>query len=145
MAIDQCKACQPCITQLALGNQSFKQQVLLALCALVSGEVTFPAAEQIPSLSMGFGSITAAYVDTTFLGVDGDAIYVRVANTTNRDIQLSFDGGITEGPIVPLGTVREFNFREMGISLSGVELDIKYINGVAPTTGAVLFDGFRTA
>jgi hypothetical protein len=141
MALTPCNPCG-CIP----GNellQTYHQNVRITLCEILAasgGGGAASVANNIPALEVLFGTITNAFVATTFLAADGVARSMAVFNNTNAVIQLSYDG-VAAGPIIPPGVFRQIDFAANGRVLTAADVFIKYV-GAAPTLGSVIFDGF---
>lgn len=119
--------------------------MLILLCSINTntggGGGTPTPIVNLPAKSIAFGTLTNAYATTSFLDSSAIARELGVTNNTNQDVQISYDG-TTNGPIIPAGQFRPFEYGADGRVLSATDIWIKYLNGVAPTLGAVLLDGF---
>lgn len=143
MALTPCAPCN-CIAG-NIPNDKFKQDVEIILCAIASS-VTPPPVDtdltNIPAVSIAAASTTVGFSTTGFTSAGGYLRQLGVQNNTNQDIQLSYDGGTTAGPIVPLGTFRQIDFVTNGGVMPMATLFMKYLNGAQPTLGQVVIDGF---
>lgn len=113
------------------------------LTTWVDDEIRFGAIPiiNIPAIEVAAASLTNAYVALNFLDAEGKARFIHILNNTNQDIQISYDG-TTDGPIAIVGETRDLNYAAgLGI-LEATDIWIKYLNGVAPTLGEVLMDGY---
>lgn len=142
MALTPCAPCS-CIAG-NIPNDKFKQDVEIILCNIAAGLA--PVADvdlnNVPAASVGFASIGAVYGTSGFTPTGGYLRSLGVQNSTDQDIQLSYDGGVTAGPIVPSGTFRQVDFAVNGGVMPVGTIFVKYLNGVAPTQGQVVIDGF---
>jgi hypothetical protein len=143
MALTACEPCN-CIPGNE-GQQTYRQNIRKTLCDILSalgGGSTPAAVTNIPAVALAFGSIGAAFATTGFV-VSGDLREIGVLNQTNQDVQLSYDGGVTAGPIIPAGAFRDINFVSNGGVMAATTIFIKYLNGTPPTIGSVFIDGFK--
>lgn len=142
MALTPCDACS-CIP----GNEqlyTWQQKVRQTLCDIASGVVPPVDTDltNIPAVSIAAASTTVGFTTTGFTSAGGYLRQLGIQNNTNQDIQLSYDGGVTAGPIVPLGQFRQIDFAANGGVMPMATLFMKYLNGAQPTLGAVVIDGF---
>lgn len=143
MALTPCAACG-CIP----GNeliQTWQQNIRITLCEILSAAGGGPNPSEvnnIPAVSVPFGDTTVGYSTTGFTSPTGTINSLGIQNNTNQDMQLSYDGGVTNGPIVPGGQFRQIDFRANGGTMPMATLFMKYLNGAQPTIGQVVIDGF---
>lgn len=139
MTLTACDACT-CIPGNEL-QQTYRQNLRKTLCgildALGGGVASFVT--NIPAKTIAFGSLGAAYAAASFLDAEGLARSITVYNTTNQAVQISYDGA-EDGPVIPAGVQRTFNYADNGRLLSATDIYIKYL--VAPASGSVYLDGF---
>ena len=123
MAYDPCDPC--CNTNISFSSNetarfSIGKLLCLILEALGGGSTALtPVAEQV-----AFGSITTGW--TVALANTAKILFLRLRNTTNRDLQISVDGGVTYFTM-QAGTTEQFNFQ--------VDTDISVKAVIAPISG----------
>lgn len=118
--------------------------ILILLCSInnnTGGGGTPVPVVNLPAKSIPFGSVTVGYTALSFLDVNGEAREIGVQNNTNQDVELSYDGAAA-GPIIPAGQFRLFDYAANGRVLEATDIYMKYLNGVAPTLGQVVIDGY---
>lgn len=114
-----------------------KKIVIALLSLLIQHEAawaqTTPTAAKFASGSLAFGSITASYVQVLASGQQYRNL--RVLNSTNIEIQCSWDDGTTQVNI-PTNGVLQVDVRQLSLFLGATAFKCKH-GGVAPTSGAV--------
>ena len=138
MPFDPCNPCDGCnIGHAALGNDTFKLAVLVALCGIASGSAVQQEAEYL------FGEIAAATIPATFgpapgvlITNTGEAQIVDVFNNTDKTLEFSFDG-VAVAFSIKTGVGKIYDLRAAGRGESR-NLSVRYAAaGGAATTGSV--------
>jgi hypothetical protein len=116
-------------------KRAAKLLVLLVgvVCASVAHAQTTPKAAEFRSGSLAFGSITGSYVQVLASGVQFRLL--TIINTTNQDVQCSWDDGTT---FVRVRSSGSFNadLRIASLFVGATALKCKHA-GVAPSSGAL--------
>lgn len=138
MPFDPCNPCANCnIGHAALGTDTFKLAVLVALCSIASGSAAQQEAAYI------YGEIAAATIPATFgpapgvlITNTGDAQIMDIFNNTDKILEFSLDGTNVAFSI-KAGVGKIYDLRAGGRSESS-NLSVRYaVAGGAPTTGSV--------
>lgn len=135
MTLTPCAPCD-CIGG-NISDQKFKQDLEIILCGLIASN---NGLTNVPAVTMAFGSISGTYATSAFTPAES-LRQLAVYNSTDKAVQLSYDAGATNGPVIPAGASRVFDFAADGGLMDVNTVFVKSIGG-SPGSGSVILDGF---
>lgn len=118
-------------------NEMFKNIVMRALSSFIGSSGA--SGVVLPQKTIAFGSVGAAFTDTTLLDSTKKLSRLYVNNQTDSDVAISLDGGTSTHFTVPSGEELK---RDLGAYTGSAttSVQMKYLTA-APTRGNVYIDG----
>jgi len=134
--------CEPCCnpTEAARLPSSYREAVVQLLCEILAASGGGTDSVVLPQVTKAFGAITGSYVSLGFLDSTFRLSRFYINNTTDANIEVSLDGGVTTAFTAPANTA---TFRDLGnyTGSATTSVQIRYQAATVPSIGTAYFDG----